>query len=347
MIPQEKSAAVTRALREAFGVAALDDICWMTRGLSSDLVFQIVVRGAPYLLRIMMRIDERNDPARQFTSMKMAADAGLAPRVWYANTEDGVSIIDFVEARDLAVEEARVRIAGALRRLHALPLFPKTFNYVTAHKGFIWRLRGAGILAKSEIEEGFRRYLEVCAVYPRLDADMVSCHNDLKPENILFDGERVWLVDWQAAFVNDRYFDLAVAANFVVADEAEERVYLQEYFGRPPDEYQLARFFLMRQVLHMLAAAVFLLLSAPGTVDESANLPSFGEFHQRIWAGRVNLADNDMRIVYGRIHWERLLQNSRQTRFEEALRTVAKRHGDEKDGRRLLPSTEERGARTS
>ncbi len=61
---------------------------------------------------------------------------------------------------------------------------------------------------------------------------MVSCHMDLKPENIVFDGRRVWLVGWQAAFVNDRYFDLAVAANFVVTGAAEESVYLEQYFGR-------------------------------------------------------------------------------------------------------------------
>jgi thiamine kinase-like enzyme len=42
----------------------------------------------------------------------------------------------------------------------------------------------------------------------------------LKPENILFDGHRVWLLDWKAALVNDRYFDLAIAANFVVTNVA-------------------------------------------------------------------------------------------------------------------------------
>jgi len=67
----------------------------------------------------------------------------------------------------------------------------------------------------------------VCAAYPRLDSDMVSCHMDPKPENLLFDGQRLWLVDWQAAFVNDRYFDLAVAANFLVAADADELTYLE------------------------------------------------------------------------------------------------------------------------
>jgi hypothetical protein len=64
----------------------------------------------------------------------------------------------------------------------------------------------------------------------------------LKPENILFDGSRVWLVDWEAAFLNDRYFDLAMVANFVVTNDAEENAFLQTYFGEPLLEYKLDSF---------------------------------------------------------------------------------------------------------
>src|SRR5581483_8242736 len=92
VIPDDKRAPVTRALSEAFGVTDFEDIARMTKGLSSDLIFRIVVRGTPHLLRIMMKIDERNDPHRQFACMNAAAAANLAPRVLYANTEDGVSI---------------------------------------------------------------------------------------------------------------------------------------------------------------------------------------------------------------------------------------------------------------
>ena len=231
MIPLEKSAAVTRGLREAFGVTEIEDIRRIIKGLSSDLIFRIVVKGSPYLLRIITRVNEQTDPARQFTCMKAAAAAGLAPRVWYASIEDAISITDFVEARPFPATEALVRVPPTLRRLHSLPPFPKTFNYVTAHNGFIWRFRKAGLLPEGEIEEIFTRYEQVCAAYPRLDSDLVPCHMDLKPENILFDGKRVWLVDWQAAFVNDRYFDLALVANFVVTNDTDEKIYLQEYFG--------------------------------------------------------------------------------------------------------------------
>lgn len=167
---------------------------------------------------------------------------------------------------------------------------------------------------------------------------MVSRHMDLKPEYILFDGERIWLINWQAAFVNDRYFDLAVAANFVVTNDADERTYLDQYFGQPPDEYQCARFFLMRQVVHMLSATVFLMLgSACKPISRSEHLPSFDDFHRRIWAGEVNLAESDLKIVYGMVHWEQLVGNMRQTRFDEALGIVSERNASQEGVRLLLP----------
>jgi hypothetical protein len=339
MIPHEKSAAVFRGLQEGFGTTTVEDISRMTEGLSSDIVFRIIVQGAPYLLRIMTRIDERMDPGRIFACMSAAAKAGLAPRVRYSSAEDGISITDFVEAVPFPRALALVQLPVTLRKLHALPPFPKAFNYVTAHNGFIWRLRKADLLPKGEIEEIFTRYEQVCAAYPRLDPDMVPCHSDLKPENILFDGGRVWLVGWQAAFVNDRYFDLAVAANLLVTTGEEELIYLGQYFLAQPDEYQRARFFLMRQVVHMLAAAVFLLLGSAGKpVSQRENLPSFEDLHRRIWAGEVNLMDNDQKVLYGMVHWEELLQNMRQTRFGEALGIVSGRNTSQEGVRLLLPS---------
>ena len=96
------------------------------------------------------------------------------------------------------------------------------------NKGAAWTdsSRGFGrrtFSLKADSEELLARYAQLAAVYPLHDPDMVSSHNDLfKPDNILFDGQRVWLVDWEAAFLNDRYADLAVVANLVVTNDAEE-----------------------------------------------------------------------------------------------------------------------------
>jgi hypothetical protein len=334
MIPQEKSAAVTRGLHEAFGVTEFEDIR-MIKDLASSMVYRIVVRGSPFLLKISMRT---NDPGRHYSCMKAAAEAGLAPRVWYSNEEDRVSIEDFVETAPLPVTDALVRIPAVLRRLHALPPFPGVPNHINTsctfvmHKGaavdgFFQAFQTSKIVGKGDTEELLARYAQLAAVYPHHDPDIVSSRNDLfKPDNILFDGDRVWLVDWEAAFGNDRYADLAVVANLVVDNEAEERVYLHEYFGGPPDDYQQARFFLMQQVAHMFYAMAFLLMGSSGApIDWSETVPEFRDFHRRFWAGEVNLQDKHVKTVYGRVHWERLWKNLRQARYNEAVRIVADR----------------------
>jgi thiamine kinase-like enzyme len=170
-------------------------------------------------------------------------------------------------------------------------------------------------------------YAEVAAVYPFDDGDddgeMVSSHNDLfKPDNILFDGQRVWLVDWEAAFLNDRYVDLAVVANQVVTNDEEEVVFLQAYFGAAPDEYQLARFHLMQQLTHLFYTMAFLY---QGSSDWNGAVPEFREYHRRMRTGEVDLADKDVKILYGRVHWARLLYNVQQARYRDALRIVSER----------------------
>jgi thiamine kinase-like enzyme len=331
MIPEAKNDAVARALREAFGVSGYEDIQPLTGGMTAARVFRIVVAGHPYLLRLIMSTDAtpgpgQGDPTHQFACMRKASEAGIAPRVWYTSTEDRISITDFVEARPFPRTEALARLPGTLQRVHALPPFPRPrlMNYLDAVDGFVRKFQAAKILPESETEELFQGYARVASVCPRHDSDMVSSHNDLKPENILFDGDRVWLVDWEAAFLNDRYLDLAVVANFVVTNDAEEEAYLRTYFGEAAGEYRLAQFYLMRQIAHMGYAMVFMRLGSGGkAIEPNTKAPGFRDFHNRIWAGEVSLANDERKLEYGKVHMNQVLQNLRAVRFREALRIVS------------------------
>ena len=90
---------------------------------------------------------------------------------------------------------------------------------------------------------------------------------------------------------------------------------------------QTARFFLMRQAVNMLSAAVYLLLGSRGKqIPEGGELACFHDFHRRIWAGEIDVADNELKVIYGRVHWARLCEDIRHPRFEEALRTVAEQN---------------------
>jgi hypothetical protein len=54
-------------------------------------------------------------------------------------------------------------------------------------------------------------------------------------------------------------------------------------------------------------------------------VPAYDDFQRRFWSREVSLADNQAKAVYGRVHWQRLSQNMRQARFDEALRIVSDR----------------------
>ncbi|HEY6464683.1 MAG TPA: phosphotransferase [Candidatus Acidoferrales bacterium] len=327
---------MVRALKEAFGVSEYDDIRALSASsFTSALVYRVIVRGRPYLLRVITRTDANTDPARQFLCMKIAADAGLSPRVWYTNIEDRVSIIDFVEARPSPVGKAAIPVAATLKAMHVLPPFPKLTNdFDTAptfllrssplREGLFQRFQAAKVLPESETAELFNLYERVRSVYPFPDSDLVSSHNDLKPPNMVFDGQHLWLIDWEAAFLNDRYNDLAVMANFVVADDADEESYLRAYFGDEAGEYRAARFYLMRQLVHVFYAMVYTNIGSSGKpVDVAAPVPEFRDFHDRIWTGEINLDTSERKVQFGRVHLKQLLQNARTERFQDAIRIAA------------------------
>jgi len=326
MIPEEKQPAVMRALHEAFGVNEYEDIRLLAGGLSSALAFKIMVKNNPYLLKIL-RKEMISDPANEFACQRSAAEAEIAPRIWYASVEDRLLISDFVEAKPFPEDMARL-IAPTLRTLHSLPDFPMPMmgSYFDAANGFVRRFQAAKILPESTTGEIFHRYAEVVRVYPRNDSELVASHNDLKPQNMKFDGTRIWLLDWESAFLNDEYVDLAIVANFFVKDEAQEEGFLQAYFGEPAGEYRRARFYLVRQAVSMFYATLLLMEAARAglSIDADMTTPDFREFHQDLIADKIDILKADAKAQYGMIHLREALRNMRTERFEEAVEMVGK-----------------------
>lgn len=329
MIPAENQPAVTRALSEAFGVTDVEDIRPLSGGLSPSLVFRIVVGGRPYLLRVVVRRPVMYDPTREFTCMGLASDAGIAPRIWYANLDDLALITDFVEPQPFPADVATL-VAATIRALHALPAFPppQSGSYLDTMDGLVGRFQAAHLLPASVTEELLRGYADVRRVYPRHAADMVASHNDLKPQNMVFDGTRIWLVDWEAAFLNDPYVDLAVAANFFVRDEAQEAAYLRAYFGESAGEDRRARFYLMQQAMHVFYIAFLMLLVARSGISFDAGVaaPDFRDFHDRLISGEVALVSPEERLQYARAHLDEALRNMRMQRFQDAVALVGASH---------------------
>ena len=329
MIPESKQAAVARALRTALGANSADTISLMTGGLSSALVYRIGVGGMDYLLRVIMRADAFNDPPRQYLCMRKAAEAGIAPRVWYASDEDAVSITDFVVQRPRQADTIVRDLAVMTGRIHGLKGFPGLVDYLDGVDGFIGRFQASGLLPAVATEEHFRFYAEIQRCYPRYETDLVASHNDLNPNNILFDGARLWIVDWEAAFANDRYVDLAAVGNTFARTPEQEDELLGTYFGAGLNEYRRARWFLMRQVCHMFYAMCFFAMasaSKPEGVVMKAGMeaPDLREFYLAFLGGAVRLDGFEGQLLYGKVLMRESLRMMKLARYEESLRMMSR-----------------------
>ncbi len=327
LIPAAKQDAVRKALQTAFQTTSVDSISVLKGGLSNAQVYKLVVGGQAYVLRIVMRVEAFNDPLRQYLCMKRAADAGIAPQVYYASAEDALSITAFVEAQPLPPGETLISpLAEMIKTIHATPSFPPLVNFLDGVDLFIGNYRATGLLPESATEEHFRYYAQIQQAYPRHDPDLVSSHNDLNRGNLLYDGRKLWVIDWEAAFLNDRYVDLAIVGKAFAPDAAREDRFLRAYFGAALDDYRRARYFLMVQITHFYYGLILLNMVAGAgaraggfVADPGMETPSMGAFHQQIGTGTISLQTLDNQLLYGKIMLNEALQNMKTARFGESL----------------------------
>lgn len=333
LIPEACRSAVDRALMASFGTAELDAIAPLAGGMSGAAVFRIRVGGIAYALRLTQARDALRDPLRGFACMQIAAQACLAPALRYANAQDGVAIMDLVDAQPLSGYPGGgpaiiVELAQALRALHAAPPFPELVDYVEGLRALVDRQRVSGLLDREATAEVFDRYADLAAAYRTAPSDRVSSHNDLNPGNIIYDGRRLWLIDWEAAFLADRYVDLATISNWFSLEASGEALLLQTYFRAPPNAEQRARLTVMRAVNHVFAGAIFLNGAAderPSGVLEDRGLagPSLAELQAGLRAGTFNFSAWENRVAYGKARLVQALADLKSGAFAEALRIVA------------------------
>ncbi len=323
-VPPDQLPAVAKALRAAFGTETLDAWAPLSGGLSGAGTWRIRVGGIAYLLKVDARRHGLNDPHRSQTCLKLAAEACLAPRVRYADPDDGVVISDFIEARSLSLDYAGTRadlvveLAQAARALHVIEGFPPLVDYLDGLDALVGQAGLSGVVPVDAFD-AWPRLHEVCQ---RLEPQPVSSHNDLNPGNLVYDGRRIWLVDWDAAFRADRYVDLAALANTFATDPASEALLLRTYFGREAKAAERARLNLFRQVSHVFHAAIFVTGVAGQARAADLDGPDLVEIHQGLALGEPRLATPEGRLAYGLAHLRTATAAIAGPAFVEAVATA-------------------------
>jgi hypothetical protein len=305
VIAEDRLAAALAAIASVAEPASVTGITPTTGGASGASTLRVDVGSDTYLLRLERNRDGFRDPERSYPCLRAAAEAGIAPAVHHADEEAGTVLMDFVVERPLTAypggEPALLRSLGRMAaRLQVTAPFPPVLDFGALVEVMLNLVRDGGLFAPGVLDRHAAGLARVRAEYDW--GPQVSAHNDINPRNVLFDGERLWLVDWELAFRNDPLADIAnIANNFSEVPEVDTFV-LEGWLGRSPDgdiRHQLA---LMRD-LHRLFYGSLLLSEFIGTRDPEPELTALAsdEFRAAITRGEL-LGTHELLFALGKMY---------------------------------------------
>lgn len=125
------------------------------------------------------------------------------------------------------------------------------------------------------------------------------------------------------AFKNDKYVDLAIAAQTYVGNAEKEEMLLRSYFTEL-DDHKRARFFLMQQVCYMYYATLFFKLADKHLpIDQlhnaDMNVPDLADFRAMLGKGTVSLGTYEGLLNYGKVLFATLTKNLKSDKFAWAI----------------------------
>ena len=189
------------------------------------------------------------------------------------------------------------RIGAALRAFHESGPLPGDFDCFRVPRQHREAAESRGVPIPHEYERAAQRAAEIEAAFAASPELRRPCHNDLLAANFIGSGDRLVILDWEYAGMNDRYFDLGNLATNNALDEEAELTLLEHYFGSVTPRHR-ARLALMKIM---------------------------SDFREAMWAvvqQGISTLDVDY-VEYAQSHFDRLLANASAPGYRRLLADAA------------------------
>ncbi len=231
-----------------------------------------------------------------------SAGVGVGPEVSAFIRPEGYLVTRFIVGSPVSDEavhrpETLRRVADSLRRIHDGPAIPGLFVPLRICDAYRALAMASGVPIPPEYERAAAIGRRIELAFVANPVELRPCHNDLLNANFIDDGARIRIIDWEYAGMGDPFFDLG---NFSINHEltADEDVILMTAYDGEVRPARLARLTLMRIV---------------------------SDFREAMWGvlqQGISSLDIDF-VAYAGEHFDRLLANAAEPRFELALHEVS------------------------
>lgn len=233
-----------------------------------------------------------------------AHEAGVGAALIDSLPEENVLVIKWIEASTLHAEDIKSnpallkRMAAALRQLHAAPLFHGNFYFSEIRKKYLDTVLSNSYFLPVDYLYYQTFILELEAALSLNPEQLVSCNNDLLAENFMDDGEKIWIIDYEYAGLNEASFEIGNLASETALNDEQLTLLCDAYWQK-----------------HL-----------PGKIARAQAWSMIARFGWTLWASiqeAVSPIDFDFRS-WGAKKWNSLLAELHSDRYNIVLENLKK-----------------------
>ena len=227
-------------------------------GGMSNYTYVVECQGKHYTYRVPGKYAERFvDREEEWQNIQEVDKIGLNNVTTYVEIRSGEKMAEYVEGTimsDTDVFSYNAMSVAALKKLHGSNLKFKDYNAFGRLDVYEGYCKEMGFVFPKEYAD-LRQHLEALRK-AHANAPVVPCHCDYQPTNLVISGDRLYVLDWEFAGMNDPFYDIACYGN---AGLDKALSLLEAYVGHKPTHEELSRLYFHRafQCLQWYTVAIF------------------------------------------------------------------------------------------
>jgi len=227
-------------------------------GGMSNYTYVVECQGKKYTYRVPGKFADRFvDRDEEWANIQEVDRLGLNNVTTYVEIRSGEKLAEYVEGTIMSTTDVvsyNEMSVKALKQIHNSNLKFKDYNAFgrldtyqnyCIEMGFTHPQEYLDL--RNKLEELRKQYVSV---------PMVPCHCDYQPTNLVISGDKLYVLDWEFAGMNDPFYDIACYGN---AGFDKALSLLEAYVGHKPTEEELKRLYFHRafQCLQWYNVAIF------------------------------------------------------------------------------------------
>lgn len=185
---------------------------------------------------------------------------------------------EYIDGQEPTINEKNlIKIAEILKKLHNSKLdFPK-FNIRKRINEYLKILKNKAIKIE-KIDSYYRRINKILSN----SKTNTPCHNDLWPRNMILQNDKLFIIDWEYATMNDKHFDLAYFIESSNLSDEQETIFLNAY-----DDYNY-EYILQQKILVNYLVVLWVNAQDKKHFDDKPYIDKLDVLHNQILERRKN-----------------------------------------------------------